>query len=474
MLESSLTSKKTGVNLTGKRMTRETAKPEPLTRDLGRFVAGLRAESLSPAARDVIRLGFTDLVGCMIAGQHDPSVQILRRVLAPGVGDITLFFGDERAPLRDAVFLNGTAGHALDYDDARLRGHISAALVPAILGIAQSRGASGAAMATAYAAGYETWAELVGRDPGQHHMKGWHPTGVFGAVAAAAASASLLGLDAAQSATALALGASHAGGVMANFGTMAKPYHAGRAAMSGVLAAQLAAAGFSAAEDALERREGFLAAISPEGRFNVQMPVRADRLERLPAEGVNIKKYPVCYCAHRALDAMLDLLAAHPVMPAAVDAITVRMSARNLRVLRHRAPSTALEAKFSIEFCLAAALLAGRVGLAEVSDEFVQSEGVQALMRRVVLDPDPEEDPMNGYAPFDQVTIRLVDGTALQSEKSVRARGATEMPLGPDELWRKFEDCLAYGRHAAAPRPLFDALMRIDMLGSVRDLPGLA
>ena len=136
---------------------------QPLTADLGAFVAGLRFDALPPGAAAVVRQGFTDLVGCMIAGRNEEAPQVLRTVLQPADGRATLYFSGVGASLPEAVWINGTAAHALDYDDGRLLGHIRA--------------------------------ELVGRDPGQHHMKGWHPTGIFGPIAAAAACASLLRLD---------------------------------------------------------------------------------------------------------------------------------------------------------------------------------------------------------------------------------------------------------------------------------------
>ena len=163
-----------------------------LTQDLGRFVADLSFERLPEGAADVARVGFIDTIATMIAGAHDPAPQLLRKALNPTGGEATLYFTGERSPAPEAAWINGTAGHALDYDDvASLRGHPSTVLVPAILAEGEALGASGRAILTAYVAGYETWAELAWRDPGHHHRKGWHPTGIFGPIGAAAACASL-------------------------------------------------------------------------------------------------------------------------------------------------------------------------------------------------------------------------------------------------------------------------------------------
>lgn len=200
----------------------------PLTQELGRFVAELSFDRLPAEAVEVARTGFTDCIATMIAGAQDPAPQLLRRALAPTGGEASLYFSGERAPAPEAAWINGTAGHALDYDDvASLRGHPSTVMVPAILAEGETLGASGRDMLAAYVAGYETWAELARRDPGHHHRKGWHPTGIFGPIGAAAACAVLRRLDATRATHALALAASHSGGVMANFGTMTKPFHAG-------------------------------------------------------------------------------------------------------------------------------------------------------------------------------------------------------------------------------------------------------
>src|SRR5580698_11120766 len=236
-----------------------------LTQDLGQFVADLSPNHLPEEAVRVARMGFIDTVGTMMVGRKEASVRILTDVLAPGDGPATLTFGARRATAPEAAWINGTAAHALDYDDVSLRGHPSPVLVPAILAEAETLNSSGADMIVAYVAGYETWAELFRRDTGLLHKKGWHPTGLYGAVGAAAACASLRRLDPEKAAQAIALGASQSSGLMANFGTMTKPFHAGKAAHAGIMAARLAEAGFTASMDALEHPQGFLHAISPSG-----------------------------------------------------------------------------------------------------------------------------------------------------------------------------------------------------------------
>jgi 2-methylcitrate dehydratase PrpD len=448
---------------------------QSLTQSLAAFVSGLRPADIPAEATGVVRTGFTDCVGTMIAGSIEEPPNILRKALAPPAGDASLYLTGPRVPAPEAAWINGTAAHALDYDDVALRGHPSTVLVPAILAEAESLGATGAQMATAYVAGYEVWAELVDRDPAQHHQKGWHPTGIFGPIGAAAACASLRGLDAATTAQAIALGASHSSGLVANFGTMTKPYHAGRAAHSGVIAARLAAAGLTASPDAIEHPLGFLAAVSPRGDVDRQSPSKAGREWRILKQGLSIKKYPLCYCTHRAIDGVLDLLAAQPVKAADVEAVRVSTSRRNVAVLRNSRPQTGLEAKFSMQFAMASSLVAGRVGLGELTDGFVQRADVQALLPKVTVEADDREDPARpGAAIYDLVVIETRDGRRLESARITDERGSPDQPLSAEELWTKFSSCLAVGNPKLPARAVFDALMSIERQPGVAALHGLS
>src|SRR3954469_150281 len=293
-----------------------------LTQELGRFAANLTFEKLPVEAVEIARTGFIDTIATMIAGAHDEAPQLLRKGLPPPPGPASLYFSGETAAAPEAAWINGAAGHALDYDDVGCRGHVSTVLVPAILAEAETLGLGGREMFAAYVAGYQSWAELSRRDPGHHHRKGWHPTGIFGAIGAGAACANLRRLDPARATMAIALAASQAGGIMANFGPMTKPFHAGRAAHAGVVSAPLAELGFTASPDALEHPQGFLSAVSPEGKADRDGPApRLGEEWHILKSGLSIKKYPACYCTHRALDAMLELLAKRPLQPAQIKEI---------------------------------------------------------------------------------------------------------------------------------------------------------
>jgi len=439
----------------------------PLTQDLGAFVARVGAEGAPHEARAIAKTGFIDCIGTMIAGSREPVTATLLAALAPlPPGTVQLWFGDTRTAASEAALVMGVAAHALDYDDVALRGHPSAALVPAILAAAQELGSTGAQMLDAYVAGYEVWANLVERETDVHHMKGWHPTGIFGAIGAAAACAVLRRLDAKRASCALGLGASQSAGLMANFGSMAKPFHAGRAAQAGLMAARLAAAGFTAQPDALEHPQGFLAAVSPAG--NVDRERGAGDVGgtwRIVAERLNIKKYPTCYYTHRALDAVLDLVGKTPLAAGDVKQVDVEISRENAIVLRNHRPATALDAKFSIEFAMAAALVARKVGLAELDDEFVRREAVQSLLGEVHVTPAGTYDPDSpGSALTDRVVVTMADGRRHASADVRYARGHAELPLKDEELRAKFVDCLRYGRYEGDTSAFFERINALEKL----------
>jgi len=261
---------------------------------------------------------------------------------------------------------------------------------------------------------------------------------------------------------------------MANFGTMTKPFHAGRAAHSGLVSARLADAGFTAAPDALEHPQGFLAAVSPEGLADRESPAALGRDWHIVRNRLSIKKYPACYGAHRALDGMLDLLEKRPLKPEEIARITASISKTRALILRNHRPQTGLEGKFSMEFAMAAAVIARRASLAEFTDGFVCRPDVQDLMRRVEIETNENYDPeVSGAAVFDQVRVELNSGETIAGDEVRRARGAAEFPLGEAELFEKFRTCLD-ARHARiAPEHLFDRLRNLENI-SARQLTAVA
>jgi 2-methylcitrate dehydratase PrpD len=449
-----------------------------LTTDIATFVATVSPGSMPARANFGARIGMLDCVGTMIAGADEEAVKLVAKIVPTsttndGAPEIP---NGRNLSASDAALVNGVAAHVLDYDDVGIDGHPSAALTPAILAEGWALGSSGEEAVAAYVAGYEVWALLQELEPGALHERGFHPTAIWGTLSAAAACARLNHLSAAETTNAIAIAASLAAGTVANFGTMTKSLHAGRTAQSGVLAARLAKSGFTASPDVLEHRSGFMHAHSDSGKPAV---ARGNwglgenwRLEKL---GINIKRYPMCYATHRSIDAMLDLAAVHDLKPDAIDEIHVRIGNAQDLMLRNREPKTALEAKFSIEFAMASALVARKVGLKELDDGFVRRDDIIEVMRKVKRSTTDERlADMPPFSPDDRVSIRLKNGTEIKHEPVVRPKGHWQKPLSEAELREKFLDCTdgRLGRKQA--EALFAKLNNLEDVKSLRELPVVA
>jgi 2-methylcitrate dehydratase PrpD len=255
-------------------------------------------------------------------------------------------------------------------------------------------------------------------------------------VAAAAAASRLSKSSSSQTGNALGIAASMAAGLVANFGSMTKPFQAGRAVQNGILAARLAAAGMTSSPDALEARNGLLFAVSPRGRVDVAAPLNPWHIVR---QGINIKRYPVCYALHRAIDAALQL----DVDPKEVSSVEIQLGRLQAGMLRPGTPQTALDAKFSAPFAMAAALTFKKVGLSELAETSVRDPRLQDLMRRVRVTATDETDPEEPiFSPADVVGVTLKDGSRRASAPVRRPRGHASDPLSLDELRAKFDDCV--------------------------------
>jgi len=447
-----------------------------LTAELGRFVSGLALTDIPSEARAVARTGIADCFGVMVAGARDPVVALLDREMAGADGRelASLIPSLEKRNVEDAALVNGAAAHVLDYDDVTLDGHPSAVLVPAIIAQGETLGVNGSELMTAYVAGYEIWAELLAREPVPLHRKGWHPTAARGAVAAAAACAKLRQLSPEKCQTALSIAASMAGGLVANFGSLTKCFQVGRAAQSGVIAARLADAGLTASPDTLEHQSGFLAAFSPEGNADLSRAFDPQKKEwYLARQGLNLKRYPVCYASHRAIDAALELALRHDLKPSDVDHIRVSTGEMQMLMLRNERPKTAFEAKFSMQFAMASSIVARSVGLSQLTDQFVGSAEVQSLIPRVSTMTTKETMNGSAFAPSESVEITTVKGQVIASEPVVYAKGSMQRPLSRGELQDKFLDCLGDDLAAKTKTDAFEKLMNLERLNGAVDLLAL-
>lgn len=431
-----------------------------LTQRAAQFAATLTFDDLPASAVKTVGLGLTDCVAVMAAGQREPVVRLLNDIedCQPS-GEAAILFGRRFARADVAALINSAAAHALDFDDTGLSGHPSAVLVPAVLAVGEATGADGKRMLAAYVAGYEIWADLIGRQLDPLHAKGLHPTAIFGPIATAAATCNLLSLDPTQTRSALSLAASMSSGIVANFGSLAKHLQVGRAVQNGIQAARYAARGVTAAEDGLENRLGFLAAFAPSGRIDLDRESRFGEDWAIEREGLNIKLYPVCHAAQRSINAALDLRDRYNPSADSIEKLQIHIGRGQALALRFSRPKDALEARFSAEFVVASALLTGKVALADLNDDYVNRDDIQALIGRselILSDELDGEEPL--FAPSDRVVLYTRSGDRLESAAIRRALGHARNPVKTETLREKFHSCAAFADRGAADA-LFDYLI---------------
>ncbi len=410
---------------------------------LAEFVTKSRLDDCPEAAVDAARRAILDCLGVMLAGSTEPAARILQQVaLAEGGAPLCTVVGTgRRTGAVWAALCNGTAAHALDFDDTNfaLMGHPSAPVLAAGLAASELALADGRALLHAFLLGFEVETTLAEVINPPHYEHGWHATCTLGTLGAAAAAARLLGLDTAQTRHALAVAASQSSGLKENFGTMTKPFHAGHAGRSGVLSALMAREGWTASEHALEGPQGFFnvlgagkRALGPLGTLGAPW--------KILTTGVAVKPYPSCACTHSIIDSALELRRAQGIRPEDVEEVTVGVGGGVPRILIHSRPRTGLEAKFSAEFSAAAALTDGRVDMATFQDERVQDPAIRRLMERVNMVVDPEIPTDSERHMWTRLTIRLKDGRSARVDPRP-VPGHPANPLSLAALREKFTEC---------------------------------
>jgi 2-methylcitrate dehydratase PrpD len=406
---------------------------------IARFVVDAQPPA---SARRRAAAAVCDTVGVILAGVVEPAARIVRGAI-DGVGVCHVLGTPRLAGASDAAFANAVAAHALDFDDMCFvsMAHPSCALVPSALAAAEWSNASGRALLDGYIVGFELECRLGAvMNPQHYHTRGWHCTSSIGTIGAAAAAARVLGLNRAEVTHAIGIAASLACGLKENIGTMTKPLHAGAAARNGVMAALLARSGFTASEEAITGPQGYLAAMDSEGSADALAEAATDLGDRWEIDdtGITVKLYPSCAATHPPLDALLDLVRRHGISADAIAAINVEVDTMTPRLLIHDRPATDLEAKFSMPFCAAAAVIFGHPTIDTFDPAHINDARVQELMPRVSMRIDPAFD---GAAPLSQATvsIQLHDGGRV----SQHADGARGYPgrLDDSELNTKFLGC---------------------------------
>jgi 2-methylcitrate dehydratase PrpD len=445
------------------------------THRLAEFVQKTRLADCPEPVLAQVRRAALDTIGCMLAGAGEPVAAVVRRIArAEGGTPLCRVFGTSlRTSPTWAALANGAAAHALDFDDMCFvsLAHPSAPLVATALAMGEYAGASGRALLEAYVAGFEVEAVLGKTMNPRHYQQGWHCTSTLGTLGAAAAAARILKLDAYATTNCLAIAASEASGLKENFGTMTKPLQVGLAARNAVLAALLAQQGFTANDRAIEGAQGFLTAMASEKAELQCLSTLGKRWEILET-GITVKLYPSCAATHPALDAVLDLRRENALTSDQVESAEVQVDEVTPNLLIYEHPQTGLEGKFSMTFCVAAALVYGEVGLETFETSRIRDARIQALLPHVAMHVNPalgKEAPALTQA---LVTIRLRDGRIL-TRAANGARGYPDRPASAEELERKFTSC---GMHAL-PRPqlqaALDCLHKFESLADVRELAEL-
>ncbi|GBD29194.1 2-methylcitrate dehydratase 2 [bacterium HR32] len=440
-----------------------------VTAEVARFI--VETSQVPDPVRERATNHLVDGVAVMLAGAAAESGRIVREHLREvGGNPQAVVVGSRvRAPLQLAAWANGIAAHALDYDDTQLATdprsvyglltHPTAPVLPAALAAAEHVGASGQELLDAYVVGVEVACRTADAVDPRHYRDGFHSTGTLGTFGACAAAARLLHCDLDQTLRALGLAASMAAGLRENFGTMTKPFHAGRAAENGLLAVLLARRGWTAARDILEAKRGFYSAAA--GGFD---PSRIEGRLGNPfffeSPGISIKPYPSGSLSHPAQDVLLDLVREHDVRPEDVERIEVGVNSHVPNALIHTRPQTALEGKFSLQFQMAVGVVDRRAGLAQFTDERVRDPRVRALMERVHVHVDPEIEALGYNEMRMKVAIVLRDGRML-SGRADMARGHPRKPLSRQEVSEKFLECAALVMPQERARKLLDALWAV-------------
>jgi 2-methylcitrate dehydratase PrpD len=375
-----------------------------------------------------------------------------------------------------AALANGIFGHALDYDDLNrsMRGHPTVPLLPAVFAIGEEVGASGGEVLAAYLVGFEVETKLGATLDPHLFEAGWHCTAVLGVMGAASAAAKLLKLHPEKICMALGLAASQACGLRRNFGTMAKPWHAGQAAMNGVVAAKLAQKGFTSDPEIIEGTQGYAYVFVGPGKANFQRIL--DSMGRpfdIISPGVALKSYPSCARTHPAIDAMLELAEGNEIRAEEVEAIISWGSYTTPQVLIHSRPRTGLEGKFSLEFCLALAFLEKKVELPQFTDEKVQNPKVQEVMQKVSfrIRPDLQNIESSGNHSA-TLEIRMKDGRIFSNRKD-EAKGSPGNPLTPDEIREKYRSCVRGLQSAALAEETIQAVADLENLPEISRLINL-
>ncbi|AMB87024.1 hypothetical protein AWM79_17645 [Pseudomonas agarici] len=448
-----------------------------LTRALASHIVGLTSADLSAKAIHNAKVVILDTLGCALAGAYEPVVETLLKT--PGlnvIGHAILFGRNERLEPLCAALVNGAAAHALDFDDVNMAmgGHPSAPILPALFALAQNHVCSGEELLLAFIAGFETETRLARSVNFVHYDKGWHPTATLGVFGAAAACAKLLNLTEEQTATALALCVSLSSGVKANFGTMTKPYHVGHCARNGLMAALLVEQGMTASLDAFEHVQGFFNVFNGPGNFDRERALSGwGSPMDIEAPGIGIKLYPCCDSTHAALDALFALQREHRFSADDIKRIDVQIHPLRLTHVNRPILRNALDAKFSVQYCLARGLLDGRIVLDSFIEAAYSAPEAHALMQKVKAGPHTNLSLASEGNYLTLLQIVLEDGRELSLQLDRPDGRTAEQPAPFELIVEKYLSCAGKVLNAEAAQTLQQKVMSLETLPTLKEITQL-
>jgi 2-methylcitrate dehydratase PrpD len=432
-----------------------------LTRYVSEFIVNTKYEDIPEDVLNLGRKSILDGFGLALAGSVSEMGPMVRRyvgALVTSDGKASVIGSRIKVPARFAALANGIFIHADDYDDTQLSvapdrvygllTHPSVSVLPAAFGLSEIHRYTGKQLAEAYHIAVEVESKIAEAISPRHYGDGFHTTGTIGSFGSAAACARLVGLDAKRMANALGIVAAEAGGLRNNFGSMTKPFQAGRAAENGVVAVDLAAMGWTASEEILEARNGWFHAAG--GGFDPSAIVnRLGKPWTFADPGVSLKPFPSGSLTHPAMGEMQRLVRENDIKAADIDKIDVGGNSSMMDALLHHRPENSLQAKFSMEFCMAILALDRKAGLTEFTDTVVRRPDAQELLRRVnfYVDPEAERAGLNKMTSI--LRIHLKDGRTV-SGRAEFAKGHPANPMSFEEAAEKFRGCAEFAKWPAA------------------------
>lgn len=456
--------------------------PESLTAYVASFVSEIRADDIPDEVVHLGKRSILDGLGLALSGAASQASRLIREhleSLCSSSGESAVLGSDLRLPPRFAALANGTSIHADDYDDTQLAvakdrvygllTHPTAPVLPAVLALGERDHRSGQDVLAAYLVGVEVETKIAEAIHPAHYQRGFHTTATCGPFGACAGAAHLLGFDVKTTLQALGIAASQAAGLRENFGTMVKPLHAGRASESGVVAAQLAPLGYTASPVILEAERGFFQAAGG-GYESSMIDEKLGNPWTFASPGVSIKPHPCGSLTHPAMGLMLDLIHQHDIRAEQVVRVSVGTNKNMPHALIHHRPVNLLQAKFSMEFCVAILLLERKAGLAEFTDEVVNRSDVQALIRKVDFGVHPEAEAAGYEKMTTLIEIELESGETVSGGADF-AKGSPANPMSDQELGGKFRECASWGGvPEARQEKALELILRLDEVADIGEI----